>query len=38
MFETTIRVVGGILTAHELSGDDALLRRSPSARLTVELL
>lgn len=27
VFETTIRVVGGILTAHELSGDDAFLRR-----------
>lgn len=28
MFETTIRVLGGILTAHELTGDEALLRRS----------
>ncbi len=36
MFETTIRVVGGILTAHELSGDEAFLRRSPPACLTME--
>jgi hypothetical protein len=28
VFETTIRVLGGILTAHELTGDEALLRRS----------
>ncbi|EIE24199.1 glycoside hydrolase [Coccomyxa subellipsoidea C-169] len=28
VFETTIRVVGGILTAHELSGDEAFLRRA----------
>ena len=27
VFETTIRVVGGILTAHELTGDAELLRR-----------
>lgn len=27
MFETCIRVVGGILTAHELSGDEGFLRR-----------
>ena len=27
VFETTIRVVGGILTAHELTSDPDLLRR-----------
>ena len=27
VFETTIRVVGGMLTAHELSGDPEFLRR-----------
>ena len=27
VFETTIRVVGGILTAHELTGDPEFLKR-----------
>jgi mannosyl-oligosaccharide alpha-1,2-mannosidase len=32
VFETTIRVLGGLLTAHELSGDPVFLSRRARAR------
>jgi len=32
VFETTIRVLGGLLTAHELSGDPVVLSRRARAR------
>lgn len=37
VFETTIRVVGGILTAHELTGDAELLRRCALKTLNPEM-